>query len=76
MRLLCERTDLFYDESADEAAQVPDVRAELRAAGFTEAEQAAFLEAWDANRDALTPHQADLLFRHEEYVYPNPGVTR
>ena len=75
MRLLIERTDLFYDESADEAAQVPDVRAELRAAGFTEAEQAAFLEAWDANRDALTPHQADLLFRHEEFVYPNREVS-
>ena len=70
MRLVTEPVDLFYDEATDLAVQEPDVRAELREAGFTGEEQAAFLEAWDANRDALTPHQADLLFRHESYVYP------
>jgi hypothetical protein len=42
----------------------------LDVAGFTPAEQAQFMKAWDANRDALTPHQADLLFRYESYVYP------
>ena len=75
MRLLTRSADLLYDESADEAAQVPDVRAELAEAGFTPEEQAQFMEAWDANRDALTPHQADLLFRHEEFVYPNREVS-
>ena len=72
MRLLARSADLFYDESADESAHVPDLQAELREAGFTEEEQAAFMVAWDANLNALTPHQADLLFRHDAFVYPNP----
>lgn len=70
MELLTGPADLFYDEPTHQAAHDTDVRAQLHAAGFTGEEQAAFLEAWDANRDALTPHQADLLFRYESFVYP------
>jgi len=73
MRLVTEPADLFYDESVDAAAHVPDVQAMLRAAGFTDAEQAAFMEAWDANGETLTPQWRFLLNRYEEYVYPNAG---
>ena len=51
-----------YDD--DRASHERDVLAELRAAGFTDAEQAEFLRAWDATEETLTPRWRFLLDRH------------
>ena len=69
MRLLPEPIDVFYDETRDQAAHVPDVRDMLQVAGFTDAEQAEFMEAWDANGETLTPQWRFLLNRYESFVY-------
>ena len=74
MRLVIEPADLFYDETADQAAHVPQVQDMLRAAGFTATEQAEFLRAWDATEETLTPQWRFLLDRYEAFVYPNRGV--
>ena len=47
-----------------------DLLAEVRAAGFTDAEQAQLMEALDAVGSALTPWQQSLVDRHRAYVYP------
>ena len=45
------------------------VERELSDAGFTEAEQAQFMQAWEANKETLTPQWRFLLNRYESFVY-------